>query len=276
MKKNVITIAILAAIGLGALVFFGSTTDATTTASDKKVVSAEFSVSNLSCGSCVETIRAAVSQLDGVSSVQTDVGLGQTIVDFDPSKTDTAVIANTITQSGYPAQLFARENDQGVMTTEVDSSLYVAKIGDRLISRADYNALIEEQRQVATESGQNLPVEYMVRFAWMTILQRELLLAAATDAGVVVANAEIDVYMNENSLPATDREKARTDMTLERFFQQQNLDVQKNSAELNSLLRSMQQKTAVQFYDANLKRSLYGGAKQGGGCGSGGGGGCCG
>ena len=272
MKKNLIAIAVVAVLGVGALVFFGSFTDAV---SSSKVVTAEFSVERLSCGSCVNTIREALSQLDGVSSVQTDVGLGQTLVDFDPSKTDASVIAKIISDSGYPAQLYARENADGVMTTDVDTDLYIAKIGERLVSRADFNELVEQQRQVASESGQTLPVQYMVNFAWMTILQRELLLSAATESGVSVANAEIDGYIKENNLTAIDREKVRTDMMLDRFFQEQNLDIQKNSAELTTLLRSLQQSTSVQIYDSSLKQTLNGGRSKGGGCGSGGGGGCC-
>ena len=273
MKKNVITIAAIAVLGVGALIFFGSSTDAI---SSSKIVTAEYSVERLSCGSCVNTIREAVSQIDGVASVQTDVGQGQTLVEFDPSKTDAAVIAKVISDSGYPAQIYARENADGVMTTDVDTDLYVAKIGDRLVARSEFNALVEQQRQFASESGQTLPVQYMVNFAWMTILQRELLLSAATDAGVSVANAEIDGYIKENQLTAVDREKVRTDMMLDRFFQQQNLDIQKNSAELTTLLRSLQQSTSVQIYDQSLKQTLNGGRSQGGGCGSGGGGGCCG
>ena len=80
----------------------------------------------------------------------------------------------------------------------------------------------------------------MFRFAWMTILQRELLLSAATDAGVSVANAELDAYMKENQISSIDREQARTNLTLDRFFQQQNLDIQNNSAELNNLLQTLQ------------------------------------
>jgi hypothetical protein len=62
-------------------------------------------------------------------------------------------------------------------------------------------------------------------------------------------------------------------MILDRFFQQQNLDTQENSAGLNRLLQSLQQNTSVQIFDQSLKQSLNGGPKQGG---SGCGGGCCG
>lgn len=271
MKKSIITLAVIAVLGVGGLMFFESSTDAV---SSSDTVTAAFSVERLSCGSCVNTIRDAVSQIDGVNSVQTDVAQGQTVVDFDPDKTDSAVIAKVISDSGYPAQLYARENADGVMTTDIDTRLYIAKIGERLVARSDFNTLVEQQRQVAIDSGQTLPVQYMVSFAWMSILQRELLLNAAVDAGVSVANAEIDGYINDNQLISVDREKVRADMMLDRFFQQQNIDIQNNSPELTNLLRSLQQTTSVQIYDSSLKQALNGGRSQGGGCGSGGG--CCG
>ena len=267
MKKNLLAVAVIAVVGVGSLFFFGTSTGAI---SSSKTVAAEFSVERLSCGSCVETIRAAVSQVDGVSSVDTNVAQGLTLVNYDPTKTDVEVISNTISQSGYPAQLYARENADGVMTTDVDTDLYIARIGERLVARSDFNDLVEQQRQVASESGQTLPVQYMVSYAWMTILQRELLLTAATDAGISVANAEIDAYLKDNQLTAVDREKARADMMLDRFFEQQNLDIQKNSAELTNLLRSLQQSTSVQIFDLSLKQSLNGGSQ--GGCGGGSGG----
>lgn len=270
MKKNLLAVAVIAVLGVGAMIFFGVSTDAI---SSSKTVAAEFSVERLSCGSCVETIRAAVSQVDGVSSVDTNVAQGLTLVNYDPTKTDVEVISNTISQSGYPAQLYARENADGVMTTDVDTDLYIARIGERLVARTDFNDLVEQQRQVASESGQTLPVQYMVSYAWMTILQRELLLTAATDAGISVANAEIDAYLKDNQLSAIDREKARADMMLDRFFAQQNLDIQKNSAELTNLLRALLQSTSVQIFDLSLKQSLNGGSQ--GGCG-GGSGGCSG
>lgn len=95
--------------------------------------SAEFSVERLTCGSCVENIRQALLQVEGVVSVETDVAKGKSLVAFDPAKTDAALIAKVMTQSGYPAQLYARENTQGVMTTAVDTTLYIARIGERLV-----------------------------------------------------------------------------------------------------------------------------------------------
>ena len=269
MKKNLIVIAVIAVLGVGTLLFFGAPSDAI---SSSKTTTAEFSVDRLSCGSCVNTIREAVSKIDGVTLIQTDVSQGLSVVDFDPAKTDAAVIAKVITDSGYPAQLYARENADGVMMTDVDTDLYVARIGDRLVARSEFNELVEQQRQNAVDSGQTLPVQYMFRFAWMTILQRELLLSAATDAGVSVANAELDAYMKENQISSIDREQARTNLTLDRFFQQQNLDIQNNSAELNNLLQTLQQNTSVQIFDPSLKQSLNGGRSQSGGCGGGSGG----
>lgn len=272
MKNRIIALAVIAVVGVGSLVFFGMSTNAV---SSSKTVSAQFSVERLSCGACVETIRSAVSQIDGVVSVQTNVSQGQTQVNFNSAKTDAAIIAKVITDSGFPAQLYARENADGIMTTDVDTDLYIAKIGDRLVLRTDFNELVEQQRQAGIESGQILPVQYLARFAWMTILQRELLLGAAAESGVTVANAELDAYIKTNNLTTDDREQTRNSLLLDRYFKQQNVDRQGNPAEFANLLKSLQKSTAVQVFDASLKQNLSVGSKQSGGCGSGGGG-CCG
>jgi copper chaperone CopZ len=272
MKKALIIIAAIASIaviGVAGKVFFDASPDAT---ASSRTVSAEFSVERLTCGSCVENIRQALLQVEGVVSVETDVAKGKSLVAFDPAKTDAALIAKVMTQSGYPAQLYARENTQGVMTTAVDTTLYIARIGERLVPRADFNELIEQQRLAGTESGDALPVQYLVRFAWMTILQRELLVSAATEAGVTVANAELDAYISTNQLASADREKVRTNLLLERFFKQQNVDRASNPDAFASLLTSLQKSTPVQIFDESLKQSLSVGTKNSGGCG----GGCCG
>lgn len=269
MKKIVFAIALIAVAGLALFLFPGLSTDAV---SSGRTVKAEFSVERLTCGSCVENIRQAVGALDGVASVATSVALKQTQVEFDPDKLDAVTIADTITRSGYPAQLYAQQNDAGQMVTDVDIDLYIARIGQRLVSRSEFNELVEQQRVAASESGQTLPVQYMVRFAWMTILQRELLLSAAADAGVTIANAELDVYIRDKQVAPIDREKVRNELILQRFFEKQGLDAQQNSAALSSLLQNLQQQTQVQIYDAGLKQSLSTGSRQGSGCG----GGCCG
>ncbi len=272
MKKALIIIAAIvsiAAIGVAGKVFFDTSPDAT---ASSRTVSATFNVERLTCGSCVENIRQAVSQLEGVVSVETDVANGKSLVAFDPGKTDAAQIAKVMTQSGYPAQLYARENKQGVMTTDIDTALYIARIGERLVPRADFNELVEQQRLTGTESGDALPVQSLVRFAWMTILQRELLLSAATKAGVTVANAELDAYISTNKLASADREKVRSDLLLERFFKQQQVDSVANPVEFTNLLTTLQKSTPVQIFDESLKQSLSGGAKKSSGCG----GGCCG
>ncbi len=268
-KVAVAAIAVVVLLGAAGSLFYAISTEAI---GRSELVSAQFSVERLTCGSCVENIRQALSGLDGIASVETNVSLGQTLVRFDPAKIDTTQIARVMTASGYPAQLYAHENEQGEMTTEVDSTLYIARIGDRLIPRVDFNELVEEQRQLAATSGQALPIRSLARFAWMTILQRELLISAATEAGIVVANAELDADLLANQLPATDREKRRTDLLLDRYLKQHNIDKEANSPQVTAILLSLQRTIPVQIFDESLKASLSGSAKNRSGCG----GSCCG
>ncbi|NIQ08188.1 MAG: heavy-metal-associated domain-containing protein, partial [Gammaproteobacteria bacterium] len=61
--------------------------------------SVEMSVSRLSCGSCVETIRQAVTALNGTASVETDVAAARSFVEFRGGEIAAEQIAETITSS---------------------------------------------------------------------------------------------------------------------------------------------------------------------------------
>ncbi|WP_432821076.1 heavy-metal-associated domain-containing protein [Trichloromonas sp.] len=64
--------------------------------------SVELQVGNLTCGACVEKIKGAVSDLDGIGGVEVDLASGLTRVSFDSSRTDAAAIAERIARAGYP------------------------------------------------------------------------------------------------------------------------------------------------------------------------------
>jgi copper chaperone CopZ len=268
MKRGIIGLAIIAVIGIGVMVFSEVSTEAISSA---QINTAEFFVERLTCGACSEKIRQAVMSLDGVASVETDVAKGTSQVAFDPTRTDSVQIAQAMTQSGYPAQLSARETIAGGMASDVDTNLYIAQIGDRFVARTEFNDLVEQQRLQGAENGKPLPVQYMVRFAWMTILQRELLLNAASAAGIVVPNAELDAYIERKQLTTTDRENVKNSLLTERYLNQKQIDRQINSTEYAQLLNSLQKSVPVQIYDVSLNQNLSGGNKKSGGCG----GGCC-
>jgi mercuric ion binding protein len=62
-----------------------------------------FYVENMTCALCPVTVKAAMSGLEGVRSVEIDFPARTAHVVFDPSLTDAAAIAHASEQAGYPA-----------------------------------------------------------------------------------------------------------------------------------------------------------------------------
>ena len=62
-----------------------------------------FYVDNMTCALCPVTVKAAMSGVEGVKSVEIDLPARTAHVIFDPTLTDTAAIAHASEQSGYPA-----------------------------------------------------------------------------------------------------------------------------------------------------------------------------
>ncbi|MFZ5820043.1 MAG: heavy-metal-associated domain-containing protein [Chloroflexota bacterium] len=62
-----------------------------------------YSVPNISCGHCVHTIQAEVSELAGVQSVKADQATKQVEVVFE-APADEAAIKALLAEINYPAQ----------------------------------------------------------------------------------------------------------------------------------------------------------------------------
>jgi copper chaperone len=64
----------------------------------------ELNVQDMSCGSCVKHIKAALTPLAGVEAVEVDLDAGRVRVSGTP---DLAMLLTTLDAAGYPAQLVA-------------------------------------------------------------------------------------------------------------------------------------------------------------------------
>jgi len=62
-----------------------------------------FYVENMTCALCPITVKAAMSGVEGVASVEVDFDARTARVVFDPSVTDAAAISRASEQAGYPA-----------------------------------------------------------------------------------------------------------------------------------------------------------------------------
>lgn len=66
---------------------------------------ATFDIPDMVCGLCPVTVHAAMSKVEGVRSVETDLFTRTAQVVYDPSLTDAAAIAHASEMAGYPASL---------------------------------------------------------------------------------------------------------------------------------------------------------------------------
>ena len=64
-----------------------------------------FDVPDMTCGLCPVTVKAAMSGVEGVQSVEVDFDSRSAMVVFDPALTNAATIAEASAQAGYPANV---------------------------------------------------------------------------------------------------------------------------------------------------------------------------
>jgi mercuric ion binding protein len=96
----------IAILAFGALTLgFPAFTHATFAQSATEAVQSEtiFYVDNMTCALCPVTVKAAMSGVEGVKSVEIDFPARTAHVVFDSNRTNTAMIAHAAEQAGYPA-----------------------------------------------------------------------------------------------------------------------------------------------------------------------------
>jgi copper chaperone CopZ len=59
----------------------------------------EFKIGGMSCGHCIEAVKRALKQTEGVEI--REVSLGTATVEYDPQVTDSETIAAAIEDAGY-------------------------------------------------------------------------------------------------------------------------------------------------------------------------------
>lgn len=82
------------------MVFAQSATTAATT-----MTQVSFDVPDMTCALCPVTVKAAMSGVEGVQSVEVDFDARSATVIFDSALTDAAAIAEASAQAGYPANV---------------------------------------------------------------------------------------------------------------------------------------------------------------------------
>jgi len=248
---------------------------------------AEFSVQNLSCGSCVQNIQKALGGVKGVGAVEVSVTSGRARVEYLPARVDAGTIASRITEAGYPAMLSQELSAADYRAFREDSDRlagrFVGRIGEKLVSREAFAAALARR-----ESAVEAPRSGLLKAVWDEILQQEMLLAAAERNGVVVQDGEVDRELQK--LQATDdgfslamearygsaeafRQQLKEEMIIRRNIDEHVLkgtdDDAGRRARIDQWFRELAATTPVLIFDPALKAAMEKGGK---GCG----GSCCG
>jgi copper chaperone CopZ len=241
---------------------------------------AEYQIEKLTCGSCVSNIEKALSSIDGIGSVEINLTSNRGRVTYDPSEIDSRVIEETISAAGYPASLrleldaneyAALQQEQTLMGQE-----YLAKIGNRLLARRDFEQIVQQRANGASATDQNDKVWQAV---WKEVLQRELLLAAAEENQIIIQEGEVDLRLDElrqehkgldqivteryGSI-ASFRERLREDMIINRNIDDNVYAGAKSPGEKQAKFQGwyaeLQKNTEVVIYDPRLKSLGSGGS----------------
>ena len=248
---------------------------------------AEYSVRNLSCGSCVQNIRTALEGSKGVGQVEVSVTSGRARVEYIPSTINPESIAGRISEAGYPAALIRNLSAADYRLLRDDASSladrFVGRIGERLISRSEFADVLSryEERAAAPKGG-------LLKSVWEEILQRELLLSAAEKNGVVVQDGEVDLQWQKMRLGNADfdaviqarfggednyrrqlKEKMIIQRNIEDYVLKGESDENRRRLKLDRWYGDLAAAVPVQIFDPTLKTAVEGGGK---GCG----GSCCG
>lgn len=234
---------------------------------------AEFQIEKLTCGSCVSNIENALSSLGGIDSVEVNLTSNRGRVTYDPAEVDSQVIAETITSAGYPATLrMELSSDEYLSLQQEQASIgqkYMAKIGDRLLSREDFEAAVLQR---SGHAAQVSPDERVWQKTWQDVMQRELLLAAAEQNNIIVQPGEVDARIEELKIRHQGleqllikrygsieqfRSRLHEDMIINQNIENHVLagiigDNQRKSR-LNSWYSELQKDTEVIIYDTRLK-----------------------
>jgi copper chaperone CopZ len=159
---------------------------------------AEYQIEKLTCGSCVGKIEDSLSRLDGIDSIEVNLTSNRGRVTYDPAAIESSAIAAAITAAGYPASLRLQLDPQeyGALLQEQAQlgQKYLARIGDRLLARSDFEQLVKQRAGNTEEPERQSRVWQAV---WQDVLQRELLLSSAEKNGVVIQEGEVDAKLEE-------------------------------------------------------------------------------
>jgi copper chaperone CopZ len=114
MKRVILSIAVIAALGLTSCKNETKKETETTTTTEMSKVMAMTELSfgvRGNCGMCKNTIEKAANRVEGVASANWDVDKKKIDVSFDDTKTDAMAIHKAIAASGYDTEKVAGDEE---------------------------------------------------------------------------------------------------------------------------------------------------------------------
>jgi len=246
---------------------------------------AELAIDKMTCSSCVQTIDSALHEQPGVGAVEISVTAGRGRVEYDPRQTTAAAVADCVARAGYPARVAQDLSvaDYRALREERDAlaKTYVARIGERLLPRSEFEAVL------ARRAGGEETTSRQRAAVWDELLQRELLLNAAEQAGVVVQDGEVEARLTKlaSSHADFDQQVARrfgsqgalfarikNDLIINRLLERQaataDVSPQDRPAVINGWYEELARSTEVVIFDPALRAAaaMTGGSGCGGSC----------
>lgn len=108
-------------------------------------------VSNMSCGGCIGTIKKSVAGLQGTGNVDVDLASSTAQVLYNGNiVTEPQIIADAITDGGYPAKIQQLISAQQLKLETIEVSKHaksdIAKVGRANISRKDFEIELDHAR----------------------------------------------------------------------------------------------------------------------------------
>ena len=243
---------------------------------------AEYQIEKLTCGSCVSNIESALSSLDGVDSVEVNLTSNRGRVTYDPAEIDSSAIEAAITKAGYPARVRLQLDSQEYNALQQEQAQlgqkYLARIGDRLLARSDFERIVQQRAGGDVSAEQQSQLWQAV---WKDVLQRELLLSAAEKNRIVIQDGEVDAKLDElrqghqgleqlvvQRYGNMDnfRTRLREDMIINRNIEDHVYagidDPRQQQSQLQAWYADLQKETEVIIFDPQLKAV----GQDGGGC----------
>ena len=243
---------------------------------------AEYQIEKLTCGSCVSNIESALSSLDGVGSVDVNLTSNRGRVTYDPAEIDSSAIEAAITKAGYPARVRLQLDSQEYNALQQEQAQlgqkYLARIGDRLLARSDFERIVQQRAGGDVSAEQQSQLWQAV---WKDVLQRELLLSAAEKNRIVIQEGEVDAKLDDlrqghqgleqlvvQRYGSMDnfRTRLREDMIINRNIEDHVYagidDPRQQQSQLQAWYADLQKETEVIIFDPQLKAV----GKSGSGC----------